>query len=210
MAKMKIRFVRTPPAEYNGYVEGSDAEIEEKEARYLIGLGIAVDPARVNRFGTRSVSDRTEIVGADNQTEVIVTGRGANIASVHSPESDPMAEELARNSETETAVSGAARRAASRTESEGLVLQEANRHGSFADNVQPVDLANPPAVSGGPTNDGSTLSSDVFGEAGAEGNVTARTGEDTSASDTSAASASAASGDAAARRPAGRPRTATK
>lgn len=130
---MKIRFVRTPPAEYSAYVEGEETDnLSDKDARYLITLGIAAEVRSSEGASTQHVSSRTEIVGADNQTEVVVTGRGANIKTV----SDPEKAKLDAPGVAGKLVTDDVRRAASKEVATGLVKQEAARTGGFVDETE--------------------------------------------------------------------------
>jgi hypothetical protein len=130
---MKIRFTRTPPAEFSAYVEGEEtSNLSEVEARYLIGLGFAAQVRESENASTQHVSSRTEIVGADNQTEVVVTGRGANIKTI----SDPSKVTLPRTGTVENPVTDELRLAASKEAATGLVKQEAGRTGGFVDETE--------------------------------------------------------------------------
>jgi len=125
---MKIRFTRTPPTEYNGYVEGEEVDLAEREARNLIGLGFAVAVRDSGSAGTLSVSNRTEIVGRDNEPQVVVEGRGANITKVRDPADDKLIQEgFDRNNDGQ--ISDEERKEAEKSAAQNLVLQESSRTG---------------------------------------------------------------------------------
>lgn len=142
---MKVQFTRTPPKEFSAYVEGEVADLPEKDARYLVGLGIAAVP-RALEGDTRHESSRTEIVGRGNETEVVVRGRGANIVQITSPEAD--AAKPKEDAPTADPITEEERRVASRAESESLVKQEAGRTGGFIDETAPDPRAKGPVTQG--------------------------------------------------------------
>lgn len=130
---MKIRFTRTPPAEYSAYVEGEEtSNLSDQEARYLIGLGLAAEVRTSPNSSTQHVSSRTEIVGEGNETEVVITGRGANIKTV----SDPEKAKLNLPGVAGKPVTDDLRKAASKETATGLVKQEAGRTGGFVDETE--------------------------------------------------------------------------